>query len=99
MLNVVKPAFAMALKVCIRTGMRPGIEFAKLMAKHVKESEKGLQLVLPPRQSKTGNQTGRPRIIWVTDKEIIQIIRVQMEKHPKGELFRNSRGTKAARMK
>lgn len=93
-LKVVKPAFAMAFKVCLRTGMRPGSEFAKLTASQVKTRDRGMQLILSPRQHKTGHQTGKQRIIWITDQEITQTICDQIKKYPKGEIFRNSRGTK-----
>jgi len=88
-----KPAFALALKVCIRTGVRPGSEFAKLTAKHVKENGKRMQLVFQVRDHKTGHQTGKQRIVWITDPEIIEIVHQQIEKHPQGAIFRNTKGT------
>src|SRR3989304_8001481 len=90
---VVKPAFAPALKVCIRTGVRPGAEFGKLMAKHVKDDGKRMKWVFQVRDHKTGHQTGKQRIIWITDPEIIEITRQQIEKYPQGEIFRNTKGT------
>jgi hypothetical protein len=90
--QVVKPAFKIALKVCIRTGVRPGSEFAKLTAKHVKEDGERMQWVFRVRDHKTGHQTGRQRIVWITDPEIIQITRQQIAEHPQGELFRNTKG-------
>src|SRR5262249_14166652 len=35
LLNEANEAFAIAIKVCIRTGSRPGCEFGKLTARHV----------------------------------------------------------------
>ena len=36
------PSFALAVKVCIRTGARYGCEFAALSARHVVETDKGM---------------------------------------------------------
>ncbi len=43
-------------------------------------------------ENKTGKQTRKPRVIRITDREIITIVRQQMAKYPTGQLFRNTRG-------
>lgn len=96
------PALALAIKVCVRTGMRPGKEFAKLTAKHVEITDNGLVLRFSPRQQKTGKTTGRPRIIYVNKQarserdnspEIVAAILERMERHSSGPLFRNTTNT------
>lgn len=82
------PEFAMALRVCIRTGARPGCEFAAVTATHVHEHEKGLEW----RFSEAESKTNTPRIIRITDEGIIAIIRGQMKRYPTGPLFRNTKG-------
>lgn len=81
-------AIASAIKVCIRTGARPGCEFAKLTADHVKDHGDRMEWIFQAKESKTK----RLRTIRITDQEIIAIVREQMAKHPGGPMFRNSRG-------
>lgn len=80
--------FALALRVCIRTGARPGCEFAAVTAAHVREHEKGLEWHFSEEESKTN----KPRIIRIADPEIVKIVRRQMKQHPTGPLFRNTHG-------
>lgn len=82
------PAIGTAIKVCIRTGARPGCEFAKLTAKHVKDHGDRMEWTFRPSEAKTR----RVRIIRVTDPDILAIVRQQVAKHPKGPLFRNTQG-------
>ncbi|HTU27486.1 MAG TPA: hypothetical protein VMF30_18900 [Pirellulales bacterium] len=84
------PALALAIRVLIRTGMRPGIEFAALAARHVKDHGDRMELVFPAAETKTKR---RARVIFVTDSEIIAIIRRQIRLHPSGPIFTTSRGT------
>lgn len=88
-----KSAVATAIKVCIRTGARYGCEFSKLTAAHVTETAKGMEW----RFSETESKTGKLRIIRIpanesAAKEVIQIVRQQMAKHPTGPIFRNTQG-------
>jgi integrase len=81
------PAFNLAVKVCIRTGARYGSEFAKLTARHVEETAKGMVWKFSPEEAKTH----KPRTIFVAN-EIAEIVRPLMKKYPSGPLFRNARG-------
>lgn len=82
------PALAIAIKVCIRTGARPGCEFARLTAQHVTDHGDKMEWTFQPNESKTKIR----RIIRITDPEIIAIVRGQIEKHPKGPIFRQLKG-------
>ena len=82
------PALATAIKVCIRTGARPGCEFAKLTAAHIAERGDRMEWTFRSTESKTRNL----RIIRITEPEILTIVRRQMKLHPKGPIFRNSAG-------
>jgi hypothetical protein len=88
LLSEANAAMASAIKVCIRTGARPGCEFGKLTARHVKDHGDRMEWTFQPQESKTK----RLRVIRITDPEIIAIVRQQIAKHPSGELFRNTLG-------
>jgi integrase len=90
LLKHAKPAFRIALRVLIRTGMRPGAEFAKCTAKHVKKTPHGLLITF--KEHKTSKQTGKPREVCITDAAIIALFEQAMELHPSGPLFRNTVG-------
>jgi integrase len=83
--DAAKPELAMAIKVCIRTGARPGCEFAILTAKHVADHGEKMEWTFRPDESKTGTL----RIIYITDPEIIKIVRQQIKRFPTGPIFRN----------
>ena len=83
-----RPAVALAIKVCIRTGARYGCEFAKLTARHVEISERGMIWRFSAAESKTR----KPRLIYIRDSEIIAIVKGLMKQHPTGPLFRNESG-------
>jgi hypothetical protein len=85
-------ALRIAIRVCIRTGARFGCEFCKLSHEHVKDHGDRMEWVFPPRQSKTGRQKRRPRIIRITDSEIIRITREEMKRHRTGPIFRQGDG-------
>ena len=85
-----KPYLALAVKVCIRTGARPGIEFASLEARHVQETEQGQVWKFPAAEAK-GRR--KPRTIYVPE-EIAGIVRKQIKLHPKGKVFRGWRGVR-----
>lgn len=80
--------FRIAIKICIRTGARPGIEFGSLEARHVEETPRGMIWRFPPDEAK-GRK--KERVIMVP-KDIAEIVRRQMEVHPTGKLFRNTEG-------
>jgi integrase len=88
LLTSANAAFAMAIKVLIRTGARPGCEFAKLTAKHVKDHGERMEWVFQVDESKTK----KLRVIRITDPEIIGIVREQIAKHPRGPIFRCGNG-------
>jgi integrase len=81
-------AFRIAIRVCIRTGARPGCEFGKLTAKHITDHGDRMEWTFPEEESKTK----RERVIYVMDPEILQIVRQHIKKHPRGPIFRNQRG-------
>lgn len=83
-----RPALRMAVKVCIRTGARPDIEFASLEPRHVEETPRGQRWRFPASESK-GRQ--KERTIYVPE-EIAQIVRQQIKRHRTGPVFRNESG-------
>ncbi len=78
-------AFALALKVCIRTGARFGCEFAALSDRHVRDHGERMEWVFKAEESKTKRQ----RIIRIADPEIIRLVRERMGRGP---IFRNQNG-------
>ena len=82
------PTLAVAIKVCIRTGARYGCEFARLTARHVEITERGMVW----RFSASEAKTRKPRLIYIRDPEIITIVNERMERYPSGTLFRNEIG-------
>jgi integrase len=87
--DAARPPMRMAIKVCIRTGARPGCEFAKLTAAHIEDHGERMTWTFKPDESKTKIL----RIIRVTDPEILAIVRQQIAKHPTGPIFRCAAGT------
>jgi integrase len=83
-----KAALGTAIRVCIRTGARPGSEFAKLTARHVTDHGDRMEWRFGPEESKTH----KLRIIRITDPAIMEIVRRQVERFPEGPVFRNTRG-------
>jgi len=88
LLGKANPTMTIALRVCIRTGARPGTEFAAVARKHIKEEGGRMQWTFKPGQIKNR----RERSIFITDPEIIEIVREQVRKYPRGPIFRNTRG-------
>jgi integrase len=87
------PALAIALKVCIRTGARYGCEFARLTARHITFTDRGMEWRFNEEESKTG----RLRIIRIPNsepvaREVIEIVKAQMKQYPVGPIFRNTQG-------
>lgn len=87
MMHEASPAFTVAMKVCIRTGARPGREFASLQAKHVRDHGDRMEWVFKPKDSKT---TTKQRTVRIIDPEIMLLVRERMAN--KGPLFRNQTG-------
>lgn len=81
-------AISVAIQVCIRTGARPGCEFAALTSQHIKDDGERMEWVFQADESKTK----RLRVIRITDPTILAIVRERMEAHPRGPIFRNTRG-------
>jgi len=88
LLEKCNPTMEIALRVCIRTGARPGTEFAALTRRHVKLD--GDRMVWAFKAGEIKNR--RERRIFITDPEIIQIVKDQMKKNPEGPIFRNTLG-------
>lgn len=81
-------ALSLAIKVCIRTGARPGCEFAALTAAHVKDLGDRMEWVLQAHEAKTK----RLRVIRVKDPEVLEITRRQIAACPTGPIFRCTDG-------
>ena len=88
LLNHASEALAVAIKICIRTGARPGIEFCNLAGKHVIDHGNRMEWKFAPSESKTG----KLRIIRITDPEVIEITRARIAKYKTGAVFRSHRG-------
>lgn len=86
--NAANPSLATAIRVCIRTGARPGCEFANLRARHVKDHGDRMEWIFQPNEAKTK----RLRIIRITDPDTIRIVREQAARHPHDPIFRNTLG-------
>ena len=87
LLSASKPALRTAIRVLIRTGMRPG-EFAKMTADHVTETPRGYVVHFQPDETKTKTL----RTIRVADAGIVELIRAGISAHPSGPIFRSPRG-------
>ena len=88
LLATANPSVAMAIKVCIRTGARPGCEYGKLTARHVRDHGERMEWIFSAAESKTK----RLRTLRITDPEIISIVRAQVALHPSDTIFRNTLG-------
>lgn len=82
-------ALRLALRILIRTGMRPGCEFAKVTAAHVRDLGDRLEIRFAKGEGKTKN---KPRTIRIADAEMVQIVRKAVAEHRHGPIFRNSFG-------
>lgn len=81
-------ALAMAIKMCIRSGARYYSEYAHLTKRHIKDHGDRMEWVFQAHEPKNG----KLRTLRITDPEIIQITRRQIEKHPDGPVFRALNG-------
>ena len=88
LLGKANPSMSIAIRVCIRTGARPGTEFAAVTRKHVKMDGDRMEWSFKPGEIKNR----RERRIFIVDPEIVQIVKQQMEEHPEGPIFRNTVG-------
>lgn len=93
LIEAANPALTIAIKVLIRTGARPGCEFAKLTARHVEDHGDRMEWGFLAEESKTKAL----RVIRITDPEIIAVVRQQIEQFPTGPIFRNNAGTRWTR--
>jgi integrase len=85
LLEHAKPALASVIRILIRTGMRAGIEFCALEARHVSEKTDGLKIYFPAEEAKGRKKS---RTILVKDPETIASIKEAMDRNPKGPIFR-----------
>ena len=86
LLDNASAAMATAIKVCIRTGARPGCEFAALEHRHITFPKEGRMLwTFPAKESKVRKMA---RKLQITSPEIIAITKAEMAKYPTGKIFR-----------
>lgn len=89
LLKHANPALRMAIQVCIRTGLRYGVEFAPLTKDQINDMGDRMEWRVTPKRTKT---TQKYRIVRVKAPEIVLLVRKQMETFPTGPLFRNNKG-------
>ncbi len=82
------PSLEMAIRVLIRTGMRPGIEFAAVESRHIKDHGERLEIRFPKEETKTKK---RERVVYVTDPATIATIRQQVALRKAGPIFTSPR--------
>jgi integrase len=84
------PTLKTAIRVCIRTGARFGCEFAALTSNHVHDHGDRMEWVFKAGEIKNR----RKRTIYITEPEIMEIVRKRIEAVPRGTpIFRNSTDT------
>ena len=81
------PALAIAIRVCIRTGVRYGSEFCRLTAKHIDDTGKCMVWRFSAEESKTG----KPRVVYIPT-DIAELTRQAAKRYPHGAIFRTSHG-------
>jgi integrase len=81
-------AFRDLLFTAEMTGVRPQ-EIRRVEARHFDEG-KGIW-IFPVEENKTGEKTGRPRVVFLPP-QVVELCRRLAKEHPSGPLFRNSRG-------
>lgn len=79
----------MALQVCIRTGLRYGVEFTSLTKDQITDMGDRMEWRVIPKKTKTSQKY---RVVRVKSPEIIAIARQQMQAFPTGPIFRNNKG-------
>ncbi len=83
------PALALAIKICIRTGARYGVEYCALTSRQIEETKRGMTWHF----SDGTKVDGKPRTIYIPT-EIADITRDLMSKVQSEEpIFRNNTGT------
>ncbi|MAT70866.1 MAG: hypothetical protein CMJ58_15230 [Planctomycetaceae bacterium] len=97
LLDLANSAIRVAIKICIRTGARPGCEFAALERRHVSienscqggsEMDRRMQWCFKEDESKTG----KLRVLRIRDPEVIDLVEAALAKRSTGPLFRNTKG-------
>jgi len=83
------PGLRMALQVCIRTGLRYGVEYVPLTAKQIVDLGDRMEWRVTPKKTK---KSEKYRLVRVTDPAIIALTRGQMKLYPQGPIFRNESG-------
>jgi integrase len=83
------PGLEMAVRVCIRTGLRYGAEFVPLTAKQIVDLGDRMEWRVTPKKTK---KSEKYRLVRVTDPAILALTREQMERFPSGPIFRNESG-------
>jgi integrase len=78
------PAMTAAIKILIRTGARPGSEFAALTAKQVVDDGERMEWRFKEVKRK-------PRVIRIKDPEVIAMVRERLAN--KGPIFRSAQGS------
>jgi integrase len=89
LLAAARKPLAIALKVCIRTGMRQGSEFAKIEAKHIEDTPHRMWVVL--KDHKCARTKGGVREILIPT-DLAPLFREAAKQHPTGPIFRNGFG-------
>ncbi len=89
-LSSIKGEFKRCFYALISTGARPG-EVAKVTAEMF--NERHACWVLPPTEHKTGEQTGKPRVIYLTPA-MVKLSKLQARLFPEGPLFRSAKRQK-----
>jgi len=88
LLRVSVPMLRLAFRVLIRTGMRPGCEFAELTAKHVIDRGDRIELQFASTEAKNNKK----RAVRIKEPWLMEEIRKHVKRNPSGALFRNGRG-------
>jgi len=89
LLKHARPALKAAIQVCIRTGLRYGVEFVTLTAEQVVDSGDRMEWRVTPKKTKASQKY---RTVLVKDPTILDITRQQIARYPTGPIFRNSHG-------
>jgi len=88
LLTGTKQVLRTAVKVMIRTGLRPG-EFAAITISNCVDEGDAIIVTLKPEQTKTR----RGRVIKVKDETVLEMFRRGIERWPKGPIFRTAGGS------
>ncbi|MAT70083.1 MAG: hypothetical protein CMJ58_11245 [Planctomycetaceae bacterium] len=97
LLELANPQLSIAIKACIRTGARPGCEFAALERRHITIEEHDDRDGIPQRRmqwrfGEGESKTGKLRVLRIRDHEIIDIVEAAIARFQTGPIFRNTKG-------